>query len=304
MRNINRYHLTNMLLVMAFVGFLLIGCDSSNPTPDTNKSSTPSPAGQPQDQSAVDADGKIRHAHGEEGEHEHIPGAHGGVIVALGRDSYHVEPVFDGDGTITLYMLQSDETKVLEIDATTLAAHIKSADMPSSMPFEFQPLPQADDSAGKTSRFVAAIPEAFRGKTTDIVVPSLRIEGERFRLWFSSPELHSSNAVEHSMPAKVADDSERELYLTPGGLYTAADIEANGNQTASQKFAGFQSAHDMNPQTGDKICPVTQTKANPKCSWIVNGKTYEFCCPPCVDEFVKMAKTSPEKILSPEQYVK
>lgn len=287
-----------------FATTLLLGCEQSQPSVDNNPTPISNSTGSSADKPIVDADGKIRHAHGEEGEHEHIPGAHGGVIVALGRDSYHVEPVFDGDGTITLYMLQADETKVLEIEAATLAAHIKSADMPSSMPLEFQPLPQSDDSAGKTSRFVGTIPEAFRGKTTDIVVPSLRIEGERFRLWFSSPELHSAEAANHSMPTKVADDSERELYLTPGGIYTAADIEANGNQTASQKFAGFKSAHDMNPQTGDKICPVTQTKANSKCSWIVNAKTYEFCCPPCVDEFVKMAKNSPEKILSPEEYIK
>jgi hypothetical protein len=106
------------------------------------------------------------------------------------------------------------------------------------------------------------------------------------------------------MPAKVADEEERKLYLTPGGIYTQADIEANGNMTVSQKFASFQAAHDLNPKVGDKICPVTLTKANPKCSWIVGGKTYEFCCPPCVDEFVKLAKSKPEDVKEPEHYVK
>ena len=35
-----------------------------------------------------------------------------------------------------------------------------------------------------------------------------------------------------------------------------------------------------------------------------DGKTYEFCCPPCVDEFVRMAKETPDQIKAPEMYVK
>ena len=38
--------------------------------------------------------------------------------------------------------------------------------------------------------------------------------------------------------------------------------------------------------------------------WIVGGKPYEFCCPPCVDEFVKMAKETPGDIKEPETYKK
>jgi multiple sugar transport system substrate-binding protein len=38
------------------------------------------------------------------------------------------------------------------------------------------------------------------------------------------------------------------------------------------------------------ICPISKTKAAPKFSWVVGGKTYQFCCPPCVDEFVQTAK--------------
>ncbi len=106
------------------------------------------------------------------------------------------------------------------------------------------------------------------------------------------------------MPDKVMDQEEEELYLQPGGIYTEADIEANGRQTVSQKYAGFRSAHDMNPPVGATICPITDTKANPKCTWIVNGKTYSFCCPPCIDEFVRWAKETPEVILAPEEYVR
>lgn len=106
------------------------------------------------------------------------------------------------------------------------------------------------------------------------------------------------------MPDPVGDDEERNLYLTPAGLYTEADIQANGNVTASQKFKGFKAKHELKPKSGDKICPVTMTKANPKCAWVVGGKTYEFCCPPCVDEFVKLAKENPNDVKEPGNYVK
>ncbi len=105
------------------------------------------------------------------------------------------------------------------------------------------------------------------------------------------------------MPDKVADNEERELYLTAAGKYTLEDIEANGNRTASEKFKGFKAAHDLRPQPGDKICPVTLTKANPQCTWIVGGQEYQFCCPPCIDEFVALAKEDGE-IKDPEDYVK
>jgi hypothetical protein len=40
------------------------------------------------------------------------------------------------------------------------------------------------------------------------------------------------------------------------------------------------------------------------CSWIIGGQKYTFCCPPCIDEFVKLAKADPTKILPPEKYRK
>jgi hypothetical protein len=111
-----------------------------------------------------------------------------------------------------------------------------------------------------------------------------------------------SEAPAVAMPVKVINAAERQLYLTPGGKYTAEDIRANGNRTAGQKYEGFKASHDRNPQPGDKICPITDTKANPKCTWIVGGKTYQFCCPPCIDEFVRLAKENPDKVKDPEEY--
>lgn len=106
------------------------------------------------------------------------------------------------------------------------------------------------------------------------------------------------------MPAGVDADEERALYLTPGGIYTEADIKANGSVTASEKFKGKMAKHDMKPKAGDKICPITMTKANPKFTWVIGGKAYEFCCPPCIDEYVLLAKTSPKEVLDPSEYIK
>jgi YHS domain-containing protein len=45
-------------------------------------------------------------------------------------------------------------------------------------------------------------------------------------------------------------------------------------------------------------------KSEAECSWIVSGKKYEFCCPPCLDKFMMWAKTKPEKVKDPGEYVK
>jgi len=112
--------------------------------------------------------------------------------------------------------------------------------------------------------------------------------------------------LEHdpAMPSKIENAEEVSLYLEPGGIYTLDDIEANGRRTASDKFLGFRAVHDFSPMPGDRICPITRTKANPDCDWIIAGQRYEFCCPPCIDEFLSLAKRSPDQVLSASQYIK
>lgn len=236
--------------------------------------------------------------HGED--HVHAPGAHGGTIVPLGRDSYHVEPIFEKDGRISLYTLGADETRVVEVESQLLQAFVRPLSGSEAQPMELKADPQAGDPEGKTTRFTGTLPDALKGQPVSVTVPRFSIGGELFRLEFSTPEPQAG----HAMPEAISSEEEKALYLTPGGLYTAADIEANGNQTASRKFRGFMAKHDMNPQTGDRICPITHTKGNPECTWVVNGQKYEFCCPPCVDEFVKLAKSDPDRIQAPDSYIK
>jgi hypothetical protein len=121
---------------------------------------------------------------------------------------------------------------------------------------------------------------------------------------YAGKPMQSPARDEAGMPEGVSDSAARQLYLTPGGLYTEADIAANQKQTAAQRYRGFRSKHDMNPAAGSYICPITRTKANPQCTWIVAGKEYQFCCPPCIDEFVRQAKESPEAMREPDEYIK
>ncbi len=119
-----------------------------------------------------------------------------------------------------------------------------------------------------------------------------------------APSDDSHTLSSSAMPQKVEDEAERQLYLTPGGAYSEEDIAANDGATPSMKFAGFRAAHDFNPQPGDPICPITRTKANPDCTWVIAGQEYAFCCPPCIDEFVQWAKDEPDRVEPPEAYIR
>jgi len=284
--------------IVAFVAlFLVVGCSTSVPS-----GSYPPSVNTKSDHDSTTAEAAAAPAaSGDDEEHGHKAGAHGGIIVSLGRDSYHVEAIVTGTGELRLHTLGNDESRVVDVEVQDLVAYVKPAGGTDSTSIEIKPQPQPGDAEGKSSLFVAQLPDPLIGQSIDVTVPNITIAGERFRLGFTTKsEGHGSEA----MPGKVADEAEQTLYLTPGGLYTQADIEANGNVTASEKFVGFQATHDLKPKVGDKICPVTLTKANPKCAWIVGGQNYEFCCPPCVDEFVALAKSKPEEVKEPDHYVK
>ena len=234
-----------------------------------------------------------------EGEHPHKPGSHGGIIIPIGSDSYHAEAVIEKGGDFRLMTLGKDESRIQEVDVQTIKAYVKVIGQPDATPVELSAIPQDGDTAGKTSQFVGQLPDEAKGKPLEVTIPNIRINGERFRIGFSTASL----GHQEEMPAGLPAAEEQALYFTPQGKYTEADIEANGRMTASQKFKGVLSSHDMKPKPGDRICPVTLTKANPKFTWTVDGKPYEFCCPPCVDEFVKMAKEQPDEIKLPDTYI-
>jgi YHS domain-containing protein len=277
-------------LVIAITGSLVILAGCSNQA-TTESGTNPNPISENREKPGATSPG--------DAEHGHKPSSHGGIIIPIGSDSYHAEAVFEKGGILRLYTLGQNEAHVLEVDAQPLTGYVKIEGGTESESFILTPKPQPGDQAGRTSLFVGQLPKEMSGKKVEVTIPSIRIGSERFRLGFKS----LPDADEHGMPAKVADEDERKLYLTPGGKYTEADIKANGNTIASVKFKGLKAQHDAKPQPGDTLCPISMTKASSKFSWVIDGKTYEFCCPPCVDEFVQMAKESPEEIKPPEFYI-
>ena len=292
----------NSAVVVATAAILLsaFGCssESSPPTmttaaPATTEASLPAAPALTKPLDTVSSSGT-------EEVHPHKPGSHGGIIIPIGSDSYHAEAVIEKGGVFRLLMLGKDETRIQEVDVQPVKAYIKIAGDPDATPIEMAATPQEGDAADMTSQFTGQLPEALQSRQLDVTIPNLRIAGERFRIGFST--ITESHADE--MPAALPDDQDRQLYLTALGKYTEADIKANGNVTASRKFKGIASSHDMFPESGDRICPITLTKANPDFTWIIDGKPYQFCCPPCVDEFVKLAKEQPDEIKDPDSYIK
>ena len=236
-------------------------------------------------------------ARGDE-EHTHKPGAHGGIIVALGRDSYHLEAVFEKGGVVKLYTLGKDEARVQEVDSQELIGFATPAGSAEAEQVKFVPEPQPGDSPGKTSRFAATLPPSLGGKPVQVTINNLKIGAERFRLGFANETAGHADA----MPAAKTSEEDRKLFFTAGGMYTEADIAANGAIVPAVKFAGIRPSHDAKPKPGQKLCPISETVSNPKFTWQVGGATYEFCCVPCIGEFVEQAKEKPEQIKPPGDY--
>jgi len=295
-------HSVHYLAVVATTAAAIVtiaGCTSESPQ-KIDSPAVPAVAHTPLPSAATVVDSAETGAKGANEVHPHKPGSHGGIIIPIGSDSYHAEAVIEKGGDFRLLMLGKDETRIQEVDIQPVKAYVKVVGSPDATPVDMTATPQEGDAADMTSQFVGQLPEEFRGRQLDVTIPNLRIAGERFRIGFTTvTEAHADE-----MPAALPDDEERQLYLTAGGKYTEADIKANGNVTASRKFKGVASKHDMFPKKGDRICPITLTKANPDFTWIIDGKPYQFCCPPCIDEFVKLAKEQPDELKEPDSYIK
>ena len=67
------------------------------------------------------------------------------------------------------------------------------------------------------------------------------------------------------------------------------------NQDSAYDLLEEEKAKEKPVDVGNKVCPVTGDKINPKnnVTYEYQGKTYHFCCPMCVPEFRK----NPEKYI-------
>lgn len=227
---------------------------------------------------------------------EHPPPQHGGRLIAIAGNRYHLELVVEQGELLRLYTLGADPSQVVEVDQQDLKAYVKADTQSASNAVTFKPTPQPGDRRGRTSCFTTMLPPGIRSSRLYATIPNLRINGNRYHASFAPDD------QEIEMPLGVDQAEARDLYLVPRGKYTSADIQQNGGVTASQKYQDFQPRHDPHPKPGDPLCPVTQTKANPACTWTINGKVYEFCCPPCIDEYVRLAKEQPHQLRDPEEF--
>ena len=239
-----------------------------------------------------------RVANTDDGPHDHPPGPHGGAVVAIDRDNrFHAEAVLEAGGRLHLYTFGRELTEVRPLKARTVCAAVRGQNGADEYAVMLRADPQAIDPPATASQFVGRLPPAMWQDHLRLIVWSLPIDGERFRFEIDSPNLSPDAAATERA---IAAESAR--YTTPGGKYCAADIEANGRLPASQKYRGERPAHNHEPAAGDRVCPVSRLRADPRFVWIVGRGQYQFCCPPCIDEFVMEAKERPDEVREPDFY--
>ncbi|MBA4064524.1 MAG: hypothetical protein C0501_12585 [Isosphaera sp.] len=187
-------------LGVALVAFTLVGCNKTQPTSAPPPGGEPKP-GDPKKDGHGDhkpGDGK-KDDHGDhkagDGKkddhgHAHKPGAHGGTIVSLGKDSYHAEAVFEKDGAIRLYMLGKDESKPQEIEVQELVAHVTPAGSTDAVQVKLTADPPKGTTAGKTTVFVGKLPHELHGKKVQVTINNIQIGTERFRITFANEKAH------------------------------------------------------------------------------------------------------------------
>lgn len=223
-------------------------------------------------------------------------GPHGGALAEWGDHEYHVEFTVDHKTqTATVHILDGNAKVAVPIDSAELTLALK-LDPPVTIKLAAKP--EAGDPAGRSSRFVGThaalhVERELAGSVAG------KVGGKPY-----SGTFQEKPHADHPAPATKPTQREADLFLKPGGIYTAADILKNGSVVPSVKFAGLSWSHDDDLKPGDKMCPVTFNKADKQCAWQVNGERYEFCCPPCLEKFVRWAKESPEKVKKPSDYIK
>jgi len=221
-----------------------------------------------------------------------------------------VEPVLESGNVMHFYLLGPDGVTLKLRKAEPLRADIRPRNSATALPLLLEPDKESQGSVGMVSAFFARVPAGVRGPfelsvnlPADDATPGCRL---RFQLGEASP-LPSDERQPHvdsPMPSTAASAQvQARLYSAPGGAYKLSDMEANGRTAPIYRFQDIPIRHDFHPLAGDFICPVTRTKANPRVVWTVSGRQYLFCCPSCIDEFVRRAKTDPRNLKPPTEYV-
>lgn len=222
-------------------------------------------------------------------------GPHDGPLAEWGKNEFHAEFTVDhASKQVVVYILDGKARKAPVIDRAKISNVTIS--IKNVTPILYVELKHDVQKSGDLGIAFVGTNEQFSKSVAYLGTISGKINGKPYSGEFS-------HKAHDEMPAAVGSDREAVLYLTPGGIYSVKDIKENGNTVPSVKFKGKTWLHDDDLKAGDKICPVTKNKAEAECAWIVNDKKYEFCCPPCLDKFVGWAKTQPDKVKKPTDYV-
>ncbi len=220
------------------------------------------------------------------------------MVVAIDKENrFHAEAAFDPGGRVRLYTFGRELTEVRPVAARTVCAAVRGHDGADEYAVMLRPEPQDTDPPGTASRFVGRLPPAMWRDHLRLVVWSLLIDGDRFLF-----EIDASGLPPDPTLTERAAAVEAALYSNPGGKYREEDIRANGAAAASRKYRGERPAHNDKPVAGERVCPVTRSRGDPRFVWLIGGREYRFCCPPCIDEFVATAKERPDEVREPDFY--
>ncbi|MBX7106164.1 MAG: hypothetical protein K1X57_18940 [Gemmataceae bacterium] len=214
-----------------------------------------------------------------------------------GATHYHIEFVVETTGRVRVYPLDESATRPLSVDAQPL---VLSVEGPSGDPTPVMLRPVTEEELpGTTTQFVGRLPaRAIVGRLA-VRFNEFKVRGERYRFEF----VWNSPVGEEALLAAYSDE-QRRIFLTPSGKYLDSDIRDNGGISANAKFATITPTHDHSPQPGDRVCPVSGFKAEAVFTWVVGGDRYTFCCQPCIDEFVLLAKERPDEVRPADRYVR
>jgi hypothetical protein len=131
--------------------------------------------------------------------HNHpTKGPHGGSLIELGKEEYHVEMLHDdAAGTVTFHVLDSSATKMVPIDATEIVVNLKHGGKAE----QFKVAAKADptDPAGKSSRFISTDKE---------LAEDLEAEGADPELVLMIGATQFRGKIEHKHEPKEATGSE------------------------------------------------------------------------------------------------
>lgn len=231
--------------------------------------------------------------------HGHPPAPHAGQVITFkaGSAHYHVEFVVEPTGMVRVYPLDESATQPLPVEAQPLVLSVQSSAAGEPTPLMLRPVVGTEPN-GTTTQFVGRLPARVVSGRLTVRFTEFRVNGERYRFEFVWDSPIGENAFREAFR-----EEQRRIFLSAGGKYLDSDIRDNGGVSADANFAALAPTHNHAPKPGDRVCPVSGFKADSSITWVVGRERYAFCCQPCIDEFVLLAKEKPDDVRPAASYV-